>query len=100
MMRPGLFWLLLVSLASVGCRSHDYFVRSRDHDIGKAIWQAGVPDPVSIEPIDGQTSRYIYKYKNSGCRFAYTVDNHDKQVLSWQFLSDPDRCYTTTTFID
>ena len=90
----------LLILVSAGCASHDYFVRSRDYDIGKTIREAGVPDPVSIEPIDDQTSRYIFEYKDTGCRFAYTVDNQTKRVLSWKFLSDPDRCYTTTTFID
>ena len=102
MMHRRSFLLLLVALISVGCRSHDYFVRSRDYDIGKTVWQAGVPDPVRIEPIDDKTSRYIYEYKdkNSECRFAYTVDNDTKRILSWKFLSNPDHCYTETTFID
>jgi len=100
MMDSRSYLAALLILVSVGCTSHKEFIRSRDYDIGKTTREAGVPDPVSIEPIDGQTSRYIYEYKDAGCRFAYTVDNQTKRVLSWQLLSDPDRCYTTTTFID
>ena len=94
------YLVVLLILVSAGCTSRKEFIRSCNYDIGKTIREAGVPDPVSIEPIDDQTSRYIFEYKDTGCRFAYTVDNQTKRVLSWQFLSDPDRCYTTTTFID
>ncbi len=94
------YMAMLLILGGVGCASRKEFIRSRDYDIGKTTREAWVPDPISIEPINDLTSRYIYEYKETGCRFAYTVDNLTKRVLSWQFLSDPDRCYTTPTFID
>ena len=94
------YLVVLLIVVGAGCTSRKEFIRSRNGDIGKTIREAWVPNPVRIEPIDDQTSRYIFEYKEAGCRFAYTVDNQTKRVLSWQFLSAPDRCYTTTTFID
>lgn len=99
-MRYPCYLIMLITLVNVGCTSHSEFIRSLDFDIGRTIKEAGVPGPISVEPIDGQTSRYIFEYKDTGCRWSYTVNNQTTRVLSWEFLSEPKRCYTTTTFID
>lgn len=98
-MNGRIFLIALLVIGSCGCASRKDFIRSCDYDVGKAIWQAGVPDPVSIEPVDDRMSRYIFEYEKSGCRWAYIVDNQTKQVLSWQFISDPKRCYVTTDYL-
>jgi hypothetical protein len=100
MARDRRYLILLVVLVSAGCTSHKAFVQAREYDIGKpveAVWAS--PNPI-IEPIDDQTSRYIFEHENTGCRWSNTVDNETGRILSWQYVSAPDRCYTTTTFID
>ena len=82
-------------ILAVGCASHKMFVEECNFDVGRPIREIPLPHPTSIEPIDAQTSRYIYEYKNTGCRWSYTVDNKTERVLSWQYLSDPNCCYVT-----
>ena len=90
---------MILMLASAGCTSHKEFVRSLDDDIGKTTKEAWVPDPSSVEPIDDQTSRYVYEYKDTGCQWFYVVDNRTNRILSWQFISDPNRCYMTMSLV-
>ncbi len=100
MMRYRLSILLVLTLASAGCASHRAFVQARGYDIGKPVREVHAsPDPI-IEPIDDQTSRYIFEYKDTGCRWSNAVDNRTGRILSWQYVSDPNRCYMTISFID
>ncbi len=74
------------------------FVRERDFDIGRSIKEVPLPSPTEIMPVNEQTSLYIYEFKNTGCRWSYTVDNETKKVRSWQFVSDPDLCYMRVSY--
>ncbi len=91
--------LLLLVLAGGGCTSHKMFVGERNFDIGRVITDVPVPDPIEIEPIDDQTSRYIIEFKDTGCRWSYTVENSTKKILSWQYISNPDLCYMTMSLV-
>lgn len=99
MMSRRRYLVMLVVLASTSCASHKGFVYDRNFDIGRSFRDIPIPDPIKIEPIDDQTSRYIFEFKDTGCRWAYTVDNKTMHILSWQYISEPDRCYTTIDYL-
>ena len=71
------------------------FVEERNRDIGKAVDNVVVPDPDDIIKIDEEKSKYFYQFKNSGCQWIYIVDNKNKKIISWEFISDPDLCFLT-----
>ena len=89
--------LLLLTMLCVSCVSHEraklLFVRERDFDKGRLIDVVRVPPPARVEPINERTSRYIYEFKDGGCRWFYVVDNKTHTVISWQYMSDPNLCF-------
>jgi len=89
--------LLLMMVLILGCVSREQarrlFVQERDYDMGRNIVEVPLPPPNKIEPIDNDTSAFVYETRHTGCRFSYVIDNKTKRVRSWQFLSDPDLCY-------
>ncbi len=82
----------------ISCVSHKAFVDYRNNSIGRPLWHVSVPKPYRITQIDDDKSEYFYEYKNTGCQWAYFVDNKTQNIISWQFISSPDLCYFRTGF--
>jgi hypothetical protein len=94
--------LLLLVMVNVSCVSHEraklMFIQERDFDKGRTVREVPLPEPVKMESINEHSTLYIYEFKDTGCRWSYTVDNETKRILSWQFISDPDLCYMEVNY--
>ncbi len=89
------------ALLCSACTSHSSFVRNRDFDVGSIVTLSPfLSKPLRIESLDSKTSRYIYEFRNTGCQWAYIVDNTTKEVLSWEYVSDPKLCYMSRTILN
>lgn len=91
--------IVLISFLTliIGCVSIEkgrrLFVEERNYDIGRVVYDVPLPEPNDIIKVDEEKSKYLYKIKNSGCQWVNIVDNENKQIISWEFISDPDLCF-------
>lgn len=71
------------------------FVGERNFDIGRIVTSLPIPEPYEIMALGNGKSEYIYEFKNTGCKWAYIVNDSTSKVESWHYVSDPDLCFLT-----
>ena len=96
-----LLWLPLIGVLAIsGCFGAgtkggiDAFRKVRDSDVGNPIIASRATGyPHEIRYLEDGRAEYIFEVPEIGCRFSFEVDQQDI-VLSWRYLSEPERCYT------
>lgn len=92
---------MLIAL-SINCSTtlqfkKEMFITRRNNDIGKYVYNIPLPDPIQIIKIDEYQSKYIYEYKETKCQWLYIIRNDTKEIMSWDYISDPYLCYHELT---
>lgn len=61
--------------------------------IGKSIEGVNLESSPVVKKIhQGNVIRYLDKEK-SGCEIEFLVDAKSKEILSWSYISSPDKCF-------
>ncbi len=97
----NIFLYILIAL-SIHCSTtlqfrKEMFITRRNNDIGKYIDNILLPDPIQIIKIDEYQSKYIYEYTKTKCQWFYIIRNDTNEIISWDYISDPDLCYHELT---
>lgn len=80
-------------------RGRALFRKEADSAVGKpylvaVVWHRDADDYRLVRP---GVREYVHADKGSGCEMAYEVDDGTGIVLSWRYISDPQKCYVYTS---
>jgi hypothetical protein len=77
----------------LGCMSHQdkrqKFIDDRNFAVSRNI----IETPLEIKALSSWQSEYVYEYEDTGCKWAYIINNKTLDVQSWHYISDPSLCY-------
>lgn len=91
--------MFLASCAVGGSGTINAFERMLDYDIGKPINASpALAFPHSKIKLKGEKTEYAFKNSQTGCEFAYIVDDKTTTILQWRYLSEPELCYVYSSW--
>lgn len=90
--------LMMVSGCTLAPHGNSEFVKQRNMDIGRSIEKVALTS-AKVVAFDDHQDMYVYQ-TGKDCEFVYYVSKDSKNVLSWDYLSEPETCYIPIDFVE